>query len=357
MNHPTDISNGSASEKRLSATVLICTCNRTSHLAETLQSIAGTDARGISWDVLVVDNNSTDDTRAVVERAAAAYPVPLRYVLESRQGLCWARNTGVAESTGEVVAITDDDVRVSSEWLHEFVDGLERYGCDYAAGRVVPIWERDPPVWFPRSNGLLWGVVAILDYGSEPKELGRRVPLGVNMAVRRSAFWRVGEFDVRLGRTVGTLMGQAEREWCLRARALGVVGYYLPAAVVHHHIPARRLTKRYFRQWFYWRGVSRAILYARNGVDMERPEESRLNFRDVPHIGGVPRYMFRSAIHAAYAAVIARLRNQPAESFERELWLWNFAGIIRQRWAHRNVLPGSLGSSAPAANDARTSPH
>ena len=145
---------------------------------------------------------------------------------------------------------------------------------------------RDPPKWFPRKNGLLWGVIAILDYGPEPTDLGRHVPLGVNMAIRRSAFERVGGFDVRLGRKGGTLLGQAEREWCLRARESGLVGYYLPEAVLQHLIPANRLNKRYFRRWFYWRGISRAMIYAQNGADMERPGDSQLSFRDVPHIAG-----------------------------------------------------------------------
>ena len=279
---------GRRSQRPLSATVLISTFNRSKRLAETLQSIAGTKAPGIAWDVLVVDNNSTDQTRQVVENCAADYPVPLRYVFEQRQGLCVARNTGIDATSTDVLALTDDDVRVSAGWLSSILDGLERHQCDYAAGRVVPLWEREPPEWFPRTNGLLWGVIAILDYGPEPVDLGRRVPIGVNMAVRRSAFARIGKFDVRLGRQGRTLLGQEVREWCLRARTSGLVGYYFPDAALEHHIPAARLTKRYFRRWFYWRGISRARLYAQNGMDMERPEESHLNFRDVPHVAGVP---------------------------------------------------------------------
>ena len=334
-------------DKRPSATVLISTFNRSHHLAETLKSLAAMHAPGITWDVVVVDNNSTDQTRQVVESFIANYPVPLRYVFERRSGHSVARNTGIKASSGEILALTDDDVRVSPDWLDRMVDGLERYQCDYASGRVEPMWEREPPAWFPEKPGLLWGVLAIVDYGRETMPLGRRVPLGVNMAVRRSAFDRIGELDVRLGRQSGTLLGQAEREWCLRARANGLTGYYFPDAVLKHHVPASRLTKRYFRRWFYWRGISRAKIYALNGRDMERPEESQLNFHDVRHIAGVPRYLFRTALRMGYSAIVARLRKQRAESFEYELWLWNFAGIVRQRWADRRIAPGALGSIAP----------
>ena len=332
---------GQARRRSPTASVVIGTFNRASYLADTLESIAATRAPGLDWDVVVVDNNSTDATREVVARYAASYPVPLQYVFEREQGFAAARNAGIAASTGELVILTDDDVRVSPDWLSRMVGAFEEHRCDYVAGRVLPLWEREPPEWFPRRNGMLWGVIAILDYGPEPAALGRRVPLGVNMGVRRGAFDRIGLLDTSLGRKPGTLLGGADREWCLRARAAGLAGWYVPDAVVHHLIPAARLTRRYFRRWFYWRGVTRALLYARSGVDMERPEESRLDFQDVPHVLGVPRYLFRNAARRAVKAVAARLRNRPAESFEHELWLWTFAGIARQRWIDRHVPPGS----------------
>jgi glucosyl-dolichyl phosphate glucuronosyltransferase len=328
-------------------TVLICTCNRADDLSDTLQSLAAIDASPYTWDVLVVDNNSTDRTAAVIAEWAKTYPVPLRSAFEPRQGKSFALNSGISLAKGRIIAFTDDDVRVPADWLRRIVDGMERYGCDYSGGRVIPLWEYEPPSWFPRTNGLMWGVVALLDYGPEPIRLDRRVPLGVNMAVRRDAFDRVGGFDTRLGRRSGTLLGQEQREWCLRARAAGVVGYYLPDVVVQHLIPAKRLTKRYFRQWFYWRGISRAIIYAQTGADMEYPQSSTLEFRSLPHIAGVPRYLYRSAWCAACDTVVERLRNRRTESFERELWLWSFAGIVRQRWADRRIAPGSVGTIKP----------
>ena len=336
----------------LDATVLICTCNRADHLSKTLESLADCVA-GMRCEVIVVDNNSTDRTRAVVEEWAARYPVPLRGLFEPQQGKSMAMNTGIAAARGRIIAFTDDDVKVRQDWLRRMVEGMDRHQCAYAGGRVIPMWEKEPPEWFPRTNTVLSGVVAILDYGPDAMEFGRRVPLGVNMAIRRQAFERVGGFDTRLGRKAGTLLGQAEREWFLRARAAGLSGYYLPDVELQHWVPANRLTKEYFRRWFYWRGIARAMLYAQNGLDMERPESSQLNFRDVPHLAGVPRYLYRTALQAAYAMVKEKVRGRSAESFEQELWLWNFAGIVKQRWTDRHVLPGTLGTvnpdSAPVA--------
>ena len=164
---------------------------------------------------------------------------------------------------------------------------------------------------------------------------GARVPLGVNMAMRREAIERAGGFDPRIGRKAGTLLGQEVREWCLRAHAAGLVGYYVPDIVVQHIIPADRLTKQYFRRWFYWRGISRAMLYAETGLDMEKPEQSALDFSAVPHVFGVPRYMFRSALAALRESAAAAVRNDPVASFDRELWLRFFAGVVKQRWKDR----------------------
>jgi hypothetical protein len=207
---------------------------------------------------------------------------------------------------------------------------------------VLPLWEQPtPPKWFPRQPGLLWGVIALLDYGTEPVRFGRRVPLGVKMAMHRAAIDRVGGFDPRIGRKAGTLLGQEVREWCIRAHAAGLAGYYVPTVTVRHLIAPDRMTKRYFRRWFYWRGISRALLYAETGLDMEKPEASALDFASVPHVFGVPRYMYRTALRTIAASAAAAARGDWPASFEQELWLWMFAGILAQRWKDRATAPGA----------------
>jgi GT2 family glycosyltransferase len=157
------------------------------------------------------------------------------------------------------------------------------------------------------------------------------VPLGVNMAFRRDAFERAGLFDPQTGRKAGTLLGQEVREWCIRARAAGLRGCYVPEMSVRHIIPSSRLNKAYFRRWFYWRGISRAMLYEKAGLDMEAPERTTLDFRTVPHVFGVPRYLYRKALGSAVACVRATLQRDAVAAFDHELWVWFFAGILRQR--------------------------
>lgn len=340
----------------MTASIVIATYNRAHELRDTLDSLRQLRAR-VPWEVIVVDNNSTDDTRGVVEQAAAGFPVPLRYLFERVQGRSAALNTGIAAATGRIVLTTDDDVRVPPDWIDVAARALEEYNCDYVGGRVLPIWRGARPDWLSDRPGPHWAVIALLDYGRSPVELLTRMPLGVNMAFRRDAFDRVGGWDPRIGRKAGTLLGQEVREWCIRARAAGVRGFYAPAMAVEHVIPADRLQKRYFRRWFYWRGVSRALLYQQQGLDMESPQETRLDFSRVAHIAGTPRYLYRIALNHLLGLIRSTFGGDAVRAFEHELWLCMFAGILRQRWRdRRQPFEWRGGQPAPAPPPSRM-PH
>src|SRR5437762_565509 len=180
------------------------------------------DARGLRWDVLVVDNNSTDCTRDVVNVRVDGYPVPLRYLFEARQGKSNALNTGLDATSAAIIVFTDDDVRVTEGWLEAACRPmLDDPSIDYTGGPVAPIWENQCPDWLDRDRSDLWGTLAILDYGPEPFvfEERKRVPLGANMAVRRSLIDRIGGFDPALVRTGASLLGPAQAAVLCRARA------------------------------------------------------------------------------------------------------------------------------------------
>lgn len=316
--------------------IVIPTYNRACDLRETLISVAGLATKD-PWEVIIVDNNSSDKTSDVVQNAQAWFPVQLLYVFEGEQGRCAALNAGIRVSSGEIILTTDDDVRVEADWLDRAAEALDRLGGDYVGGKVLPIWGAKRPEWLPNRGGRHWAVIALLDYGSEPIEFKRLMPLGVNIAFRREAFQRAGLWDNRVGRKAGTLLGQEVREWGLRARAAGLTGFYTPEMVIHHKIPADRLTKRYFRRWFYWHGISRAMLYAQKKIDMEAPEETTLDYSKVPHIAGVPRYMYRSCVSAFANMIGAGFRRDRIAAFEHELWIWFFAGIVRRRFQDRKL--------------------
>ena len=242
--------------------IVIPTFNRATDLRATLASLATLSVRS-KWEVIVVDNNSTDDTRSAVEEAAPTFPVELVYQFEATQGRSAALNAGIRRSRGDIIVTTDDDVRVPVDWLECAGDALDTLQCDYVGGRVLPIWGAPRPAWIPDRGGRQWAVIALLDYGTSPIQfftLANRAPLGVNMAFRRTVFDRVGPWNNDVGRKKGTLLGQEVREWMRRAQAAGVRGSYAPSLALHHVIPADRLNKRYFRRWYLERRQPRAAL-------------------------------------------------------------------------------------------------
>lgn len=323
-------------ERQTAFSIVIPTFNRAIHLRQTLESLKGISTSE-SWEVVVADNNSTDDTKEVVTRAAESFPVRLHYLFEKIQGRCAALNSGIAAASGEIIFTTDDDVRVEPDWLENAKRDLQTLGCDYVCGKVEPIWEGTRPRWIPALPDKLWAAIALLDYGSEPVELSQRyVPLGVNMAFRRECFDRAGLWDNRLGRKRGSLLGQEVREWTLRARAAGLRGVYAPDLVIHHWVPNDRLNKNYFRRWYYWHGISRALLYEQTGRDMEAPESDELDFSKVKHLARVPRYLYRTFVTSAVDMVRSVFKRDYPGAFRNELWLWFFAGIVRQRWRGGN---------------------
>jgi glucosyl-dolichyl phosphate glucuronosyltransferase len=322
--------------------VVIPTYNRAHELRETLLSIAKLKVSG-PWEVIAVDNNSTDTTRETVLNTARDFPVPLHYVFEPEAGRSAALNAGIKNATGQIIATTDDDVRVEPDWLEQAAAGLDREACDFVGGKVLPIWGGEKPNWLANQGGRHWSVIALQDHGPKPVEFGSRyAPLGVNLAFKRETFELVGLWDTRIGRKAGTLLGQEVREWLLRARGAGLKGVYIPEMIVHHVIPEDRLNKRYFRRWFYWNGISRAMLYQKSPVDMLAPEETALDFSKVPHIMGVPRYLYRAVLRSATGVLRSKLAGREAASFDHELWLCFFLGVWRQRWRDRHKPLGMM---------------
>ena len=331
---------------RPEASVVICTYNRSGWLESTLRSLSRlVTAR--PWEIIVVDNNSQDDTPAVVARYKAESAVPVTYLFEPRQGKSNALNTGMARAAGEILLFTDDDVDVDPQWLNEACEPFSRdSGIDYVGGPVAPMWEAPPPRWFDQQRSELWGTFAILDYGPTPFvfEERQRVPLGVNMAVRRQLVNRVGGFHPELGRRGKSLLGQEQAEFFARAHAAGVRGLYVPGMKVRHYVPAARMTLRYFLRWWFWKGISRARVDAIHGRT-----ELGVQLRDVPHIAGVPRYVWGQMPRSLARSLLALVRGSRTDLMRHLMHLVYCVGYVRASW-QREVLPPAPQFSAPGAS-------
>lgn len=225
--------------------VVICTYNRCDLLERTLNSFHQQSCLAdVDYELLVIDNNSADDTRKVAERFAEKHSV--RYVFEDRQGHSFARNRGLSESRGEIVAYLDDDVLLDENWLQNLQKCFDETGADAVGGRSYLVIEGDRPDWLGAEFRLLLSEVEL---GAERKRLPEGQGLyGLNLSFRKKALEEVGGFDVTLGRRGAGLMGSEETTALVNIARAGGTIYYDPDASLGHIIQDDRLSWDYFER-------------------------------------------------------------------------------------------------------------
>lgn len=252
----------------MSVSVILCTCNRAESLKKALDSLSRSELpQALEWEVVVIDNNSTDQTRQVAQDFCLRDPAHFRYVFEPMSGKSHALNRGVAEARGSVLAFTDDDVLVEPLWLGNLTANLNNGKWAGAAGRTLPQKEYHAPQWIPRSPRHALAPLAIFDPPIPAGPLGES-PYGVNMAYRRSVFEKYGVFRIDLGPGLGAGIPQKseDTEFGTRVIAGGDELRYEPSAVLYHAVPSNRLKKRYFLDW--WFDKARADIRA-HGIHLK----------------------------------------------------------------------------------------
>jgi glycosyltransferase involved in cell wall biosynthesis len=228
-------------------------------LATAIKSVAASVVPDdVEWEILVVDNNSTDQTSEVVNRISMLHPGRLRIVCEPRQGLSFARNAGIRESHGEIIAFTDDDVIVEPTWLWNLAEPLNSHEWAGTGGRIIPLWPSTPPDWLNIGSLDLSGLYGAFDMGSTSIPLSKP-PFGANMAFRRETFKTYGYFRTDLGRSGERLLVGEETEYSERLLQNGERLIYRPDAVVHHRVQQYQMTKRYLLDRWLGHSVSRVL--------------------------------------------------------------------------------------------------
>jgi len=244
--------------------VAICTRNRARQLSEMLETAAAMRVPpGLAWEVLIVDNGSTDNTPQVVEGFAAR--LPIRRVFEGTPGLSNARNKGVAEARGAYICWTDDDVLLDPDWLAAYAEAFaEHPEAAVFGGRVMPVLQPPTPGWFMevQRDGTLDNLLAKRDFGAQGRVLsltdGRSLPYGANYAIR-TADQRKCLYDPRFGVSPDhKRLGEETRVFAALGEA-GEIGWWVPGAKVNHIIPATRQTIRYALQYFMSAGETWAL--------------------------------------------------------------------------------------------------
>jgi glycosyltransferase involved in cell wall biosynthesis len=299
--------------------VIIPTYNRCELLQRALESLlAATIPAGLDARVTVVDNNSRDNTPAIVEQWKARFAGRLSYVSETRQqGRSAAVNAGINATSGDLVGLIDDDEEVDRGWF-ECVNSVFAGGAiDFMTGPCLTRWSAEPPAWLPTNYP---GVIGSVDAGKKviPFDEYSGIVTGGNAVLSRAILNRVGLYSTNLGRTDKALLSCEDEDLDRRLKAAGARGVYHPDLVIYHYVPAERLTKQYFRRWCFWRGTSRGI------IDREYTA-------DVVYAFGVPRFLFgRAARGLARKIRGIWFRNGygPANRFSDELTVWDLAGFF-----------------------------
>jgi glycosyltransferase involved in cell wall biosynthesis len=229
-------------------TLAICTWNRCRLLEQTLEQLTRLADPGVPWELIVVNNNSTDATDAVI--AAFTTRLPIRRVVEPQAGLSNARNRAVDEARGEYIVFTDDDVLAEPEWLVAY-DAAFREFPDAAqfGGPIDPWFEGTPPSWLREAFAQIGPAFAAIDHGPDPIRLDDDHPaFGANIAARTDVLRRY-RFDPKLGRRGSNMLSGEETTLFASMRRDGVIGWWVPGARVRHFVPRERQTLTYLRDW------------------------------------------------------------------------------------------------------------
>jgi GT2 family glycosyltransferase len=287
----------------------------------------------VQWEVLVVDNNSKDSTREVVDGINCRYPGRFRYLFEARQGKSIALNSGVREARGNVLAFMDDDVTVEPVWLRNLTAPLESGNWGGVGGRILPAEPFSPPRWFWSTDPCDLGgaLFAHFDQGDKPGNLSRP-PYGANMAFKNDMFEKYGCFRTDLGPSPGSAIRNEDTEFGRRLLAAGEQLFYEPSAIVYHVVQLDRIQKKYFLDWWF---------------DYGRAEIRELGRK--PNVWGIPR-RYLSILKLLATTLVTRtawwlLSLDPQKRFFWKTRVWTVAGQmveIHREWRdkkHENDEP------------------
>jgi glucosyl-dolichyl phosphate glucuronosyltransferase len=250
--------------------IVVCTYNREKYLPKMLESVANQNCAKTDFELILVNNKSIDNTASICEDFGVEQEdINYHYFLETQQGLSYARNRGIKESKGEFVVFIDDDAFLEENYIKELKQYLrntpELVGF---GGKIYPFLECELPVWMSKYLSTL---MSIIDLGGEVKLFsGSKYPIGANMGVSRKVIDKIGVFNESLGRTGTSMLGGEEKDFFFRIKEAGIPIYYFPKMLVHHVIPAKRLTVEFIKKQAEGIGFSEKLRTKKSGEFLKR---------------------------------------------------------------------------------------
>jgi glycosyltransferase involved in cell wall biosynthesis len=287
-------------KSQLEISIVIATCNRSESLKDVLDSLLNQEiSSNADWELIIVDNNSKDNTKELVESYIPKFQGKMRYLFEPKQGQSVARNTGIKSANGKIIAFTDDDVIVDKKWLFHIKKFSDEHQFDAMGGRILPLYPQRTPRWIKDNKDLLDGPIVLHDYGKDSKPYVNPMYafVGANLIVKRELFDIYGLFRTDLGPGAGTFGD--DTYFFLKWKRAGRILYYCGEALVWHKVERNRMSLAYIASW----NIRSGRFYVLTG-ERGLPEEN------VVYWFGVPRYMIREIIKKQGIAVIVNIFNR-----------------------------------------------
>ncbi len=306
--------------------IIICSYNRCHNLAECFDHLTQqNNVDDLNWEVVLVDNNSNDDTRSVVRQLASELSINIRYVFEPEQGLSAARNKGIEEAKGTYLLFIDDDIRVTRNWLASIVKTFKEFDCDVVGGRIHVESPASFPAWIRPD---MYGFLGHQDFGEMPHVMDgiNEFPFGGNMAVHRRVFEKIGNFNTNMGRKgegrkKNELFKGEETDFFHRLANAGGSFYYQPKALVMHKILPHQLKKRFF-----------LTLHTNAGILQAKNDHTRHNRR----LAGIPLFVFPQFFRSIKNYIVLFLEKGPDYAFRQQMNIYYFWGMLQGYFSRNN---------------------
>lgn len=313
--------------------IIIPTYNRAESLLETLQSfLEAFVPANLKVLITVVDNNSDDHTKQVVEEEMPKFKdIELKYLFESKQGRSFALNKGIRETDGDLISGIDDDEKIQADWFVEVEKMFrERWDeLDFVGGKILPIWEVEPPSWI---EPLKDGVICWRDFGDEEWIYSKDTPMitGGHGIFKRKVFDEIGLYQEDVGaKGKGFISGEDEVLYD-RLLVCEKRGIYNPKLVIYHFVPEYRLCKNYYRRWLFGVGISRFLADTHY-----KPYDGAMLF-------GVPRWMYRKSLTEFFNKLKYAVKGRETESLAAENQPLIFLGYFYGKNLQNSPLDKSL---------------
>jgi len=310
--------------KKMLLSVVMCTFNRCNRLEDVIGSVCCQNKSfNFAYELIVVDNNSKDDTASVVQSCIKKFGNHIVLVYEKKRGLSNARNKGVNVARGEIIAFIDDDVVLDKDWMLNLIKAFKLSDCDAIGGRILPKCEKIIPGWVKENMEFLQGPIVSHDYGAVTKEYDTNIMVpfvGANFAIKSKCFNEYGPFDINLGAGTGT-MGE-DTNYFLKLLKAGKKILYCGNVLAWHTSDSKRMNMLYITKWWFATGRFVARVQQANMLEMK-----------IKCWMGVPRYLIKELVQKLIMLI-------PAFIYRKNLikeWCvisWRIGTILEYRRLH-----------------------